>query len=437
MEDIVMNNKRMLAALMACTILVTGITGCKRSELIESMKGSMSANTDIQLSVEQSVTAKEREALTWVPVDQLKTYPEIRDVVDDKLNIIKFGQGSKNGSIFIDTEGNWTGNTTLFYAFNNKEFVKNYWENNKVKSAIAAKAVEQFSDIKGESNGIYAAINAYYNIMPANADGTSGLTNYISRKEAMTALYRADTPVTELEENSAYNEKFGEDACNKYACNVENCSYLQTSNNSLNKYTYNAAITKAEAVYMIVNRYFKDEYDKISADGPSPFTDCKNAGDILANYEMEKGYSWQTYSLEISLQNKEDGVSEDLYKALLVGYKHGIIGNTTNWFKGVAEGDFLIMLVKTYNSMFNDSNYPVNAKTGYNEGNTIKDETVETEEEVLEGFEKETVEEPNTDEEILEDNVSEDSTSTAEVGETYDIEAPVSEETVAENTVTE
>lgn len=375
--------KRIISAIIALIMVTTCLTGCN-TKTVEAIQLAMSQNTDIQITADKPVTEVERAELTWVELDQLDTFMEIRKTWDNELNIVKFDKGSKNGPIYIDTNGNWTGNNVLYNIFQNKEFVKNYWGDSKVRETLANKAVDEFSDISSISTGIYASVNAYFNIMQTNADGTSGLMNNLSRKEVMTIICRADTPVKELS-SSEFDAKFGANVYNKYAEQLKDCSYFKIDNNSLNAYTYNGPCTRAEAIYMIVQRYFKEEYDALDVTGVNPFTDCSNAGDVLASYEITPGYSWQTYSLEHCLQNKEDGVSEDLFKALVVANRHGVISNTTNWSSTIMGGELLKMIISAYESMHSDS-YPVNAKTGYNEGDKLESGESSEEEEVLDGI---------------------------------------------------
>lgn len=358
---------RVICAITCAALITASLTSCESKEG-NQLTSYMANNKDIQLSISEKAFTGDRDELTWVELDQLKTYDSIRNKVDDSLNVIKFEQGSKNGVLFIDTNNNWCGNNSLMAAFANKEFVKNYWADNKLKSDIAKTAMDQFSDISSEDTGIIAAINAYYNIMPANSDGTSGLMNYMSRKDAMAAIYRADTPVRMIGDNE-FDKIFGYDEYNYYASNLKDCSWFNVEDGSLNPYTYYSTITRAEAMYMIVQRYFKDEYDSLKDLNNKSFGDCKLAEDILTKYKVEKGHSWETYVLEDALEKPENGVPEDLYKAIVICNKHGIIGNTTNWNKGIRYGELLTMLIKAYSALYNDTNYPVNAKFGTNEGN--------------------------------------------------------------------
>lgn len=355
--------------LIAITLIVassTSLFGCRKSEYDEKIKASIKECTDIKLDVNAKLSEIKKVDLEWVELDQLDTYNDIRNTWDLELDMVKFGKNSKNGPIYIDTNGDWTGNNTLYNAFQNKEFVKTYWKDAHFINSVSDKAIEKFSDITNKSTGIIASVNAYYNILPVNTDGTSGLYNTISRKEAMAAIYRCDTPVKKIKhEDDNYTELFGEDEYNKYTYDVEKDSYFKTVNNSLNPYTYNSPISRAEAVYIIMHRYFEDELNSLN-NYPSSFGDCVNGGDIFAERGIEKGYSYQVYELQYSIKKPKVGITEELYKALYLAYNKGIIGNETRWNDGILFGEYLSMILNTYEGMNKDSTYPVNAKLGNN-----------------------------------------------------------------------
>lgn len=367
--------KKLILALCIITGL-SCLTGCSDKETLgDQVNKMMQDKQDIMLSVDEKVSEINKLELTWEELDQLDNYEELRDTWEDNMNIVKFDKDSKNGVIFIDSYGNWTGNNTLLNVFKNKEFVKSYWKNNKFKSAVAQEAISMYSDINNESTGLLASVNSYFNLLPANSDGTSGLMNYLSRKEAMTLLLRVDTPVHMLEENTKYDELFGYTEYNKYASMVEDNCYFQTSNGSLNAYTYNTAMTRAEAIYMIVQRYFKEDYSSIK-DLSTNMNDCKNGGNILNTNGIKEDYASELYNLEISILSENNEIDEKLYKAILVAYKRGIVSKDTRWSDGIKYGELLNMIIKAYESMYNDSTYPVNAKVGNNEGSKLYDKEV-------------------------------------------------------------
>lgn len=395
---------RIAIKLILATLLVTSLTGCSSTK--KEMLQSMQNNQSIKISTEEPVLV-DKEKLDWIELDQLQTHKSLRNTWDDTLNIVKFDRGSKNGVLFVDLNGNWTGNNTMLNVFRNKAFIKNYWDDSKVKSKLAQSAMDEFKDITNESTGLIASTNAYFNILQGNTDGTSGLMNKLTRAEVMSAIYRADTPVVFQEEQSEFTTAVGESEYNLYAQNVVSQSYLDYTNGSLNTDNYNSVMTRAEAIYIIVQRYFSDLYNTVSIKEIS-FNDCKNAGDIArknkfiqvvdkkTNEEIP-GYAYQAYELEYALQNLKDGAPETLYKALVVANKLGIIDSNTRWNEGVTGGELINFLIKAYTSINQQQDFAVNAKQGENTGNSL---WTKPEIETAEEPETEIIEEPKEEPEV-------------------------------------
>lgn len=356
--------------------LLSSMLMCGCSKLPEEMNNAMKENKDIKLSIEDTHDDSTKHSnIEWIELDQLKTFENIRKTWDKSFDIVKFDIGSKNGCIYVDTDGKWNGNNTLYNAFQNKKFVNDYWKKAQVITSISDVAKEQFSDIKSEKAGLIASVNAYFNIIPTALDGTSGLNNKLTRAEAMSALYRCDTPVRVNDNTEDKLNEFenivGKNDCNKYAINMMNDSFFTIDNKCLNKYTYNSNITRAEAVYMIVHRYYEDELKNESRSIKVSFDDCKDAGDVLKKQKINKGYAWQAYELEYCLQQPDEGISSDLYKALTIAKRHGIIGSETRWNSPLVAGEFMQMIINTYSNMNNESSFAVNSSFGENDGNSL------------------------------------------------------------------
>ena len=177
----------------------------------------------------------------------------------------------------------------------------------------------------------------------------------------------------------------GENLNNQCAYNVANNSYLDYKNGSLCYDTYNSAITKGEVIYIIVNRYFKDEYDSINISG-NIFNNFKNAGDIANKLGIKDKYAWQAYELEYCLQTN-CGCPEDIYKALAVASKHDIISSDFMWNETIQAGTVINYIISAYESYFKSNGFVVNAKLGENAGQSLI-ETVENTEEPTEQSEE-------------------------------------------------
>lgn len=361
--------KKLISCAALISLLSICITGCGRDALQQEMLSAQSANNSIKITSTAEANTVKRNDITWGELDQLTSYKSIRKVWDDKLQIVKFDSSSKNGVIYIALDGSWSGNNTLYNAFQNKVFIDKYWSDGKIKSALAQPAIEQFSDIGNETTGLYASVNAYYNIFPTNQDKTSGLTDVISRAEAMSAIYRGDTPAMFVEENEEFKQAVGESMYNVYAFGVTDNSYLDYKNGSLCYDTYNSAITRAEVLYMIVQRYWKSEYDNLT-NLNGGFTDCVNAGDIATELGLKDGYAWQAYELDYCLQT-DCGCPETLYKALVVAKNHGLISSETKWNQTLMGGTLLGYMMSAYTNIYDTQGFSVNAKLGENVGESL------------------------------------------------------------------
>lgn len=362
--------KGKLTKLAAIALAIsTTLSGCGSDALQKEMLDVQSKGNSIKITSNGEVSTNQREDITWGELDQLTTFKDIRKVWDDKMQVVRFDTSSKNGVMYIDLDGDWTGNNTLYNAFQNKVFVEDYWSDGQIRSELAKEAMKQFSDITNESTGIYAAVNAYYNILPTNKDNTSGLTDNISRAEAMSAICRGDTQAKYSEENKEFADAVGESQYNIYAYEVADNSFLDYKNGSLCYDTYNGAITRAEVLYMLVQRYWKDEYDNITVSNAG-FTDCNNAGDVAEQLGLKDGYAWQAYELDYCMQTN-CGCPEDLYKALIVAKNHGIISSETSWNQPVMGGVLLSYMISAYQGIYSANGFAVNAKLGENVGESL------------------------------------------------------------------
>lgn len=360
--------RKLVVTGIATISLTLMLSGC--SSLKKEMQTAMQNNTDIHLSVEQSSSDVTRGSIEWIELDQLSNHKNIRKVWDDKLNIIRFDANSKNGCIFVDTDGNWAGNNTMYNAFQNKNFVLEYWRDGKIKSALAQAAMSEYSDISNESTGIIASANTYFNILPDNADETSGMLNYLTRAEVLAALYRGQNEVQLLEEDTAFTNAVGETQYNIYAQNLEPYSYMDIASQSLNKNTYNSTMTRAEAIYALVKLLYNDEYESLTGN-ETGLSDCKNAGNVADKQGFTNGYAYKTFELEYCLQNKDKGVCEPLYKALIVAYNHGLIDRESRWYDGIRGGELIKMMIAAYDNVYDDNNFLANAKVGANAGESL------------------------------------------------------------------
>ena len=348
----------------------TLLTACNSEA--KALVEQMNSGADCTITV-TGTASSESEPLEWVELDQLQTHSSLRRNFDDAFGIVRFDMGSKNGVMYSDLDGNWTGNNTLYNAFKNRTFVEDYWEDGKVRSALAEYAREEFSDVNSDDVAVIAGMNAYYNIIPSAADGTSGLSANATRAEAMGAIFRADTPVESIEANAEFAAAVGDSEWNIYAQDLASYSWLDYTNGSLNSDNYNGFITKAEFVYMLMNRYFPDEMNSAIAN-ISGKTVAEKQGFISTDKEtgnITYGHAWQAYVLQYGLSNEKAELQEQLSAALQLASSKGIVQSTSDWRNPIMKYDVVNMLIKTYEVMGESSGYSVAVRNGANSGEQL------------------------------------------------------------------
>lgn len=348
----------------------TLLTACNSEA--KALVEQMNSGADCTITV-TGTASSESEPLEWIELDQLQTHSSLRRNFDDAFGIVRFDVGSKNGVMYSDLDGNWTGNNTLYNAFKNRTFVEDYWNNGKVKSTLAEYAREEFSDVNSDDVAVVAGMNAYYNIIPSAADGTSGLSANATRAEAMGAIFRADTPVESVEANAEFATAVGDSEWNIYAQDLASYSWLDYTNGSLNSDNYNGFITKAEFVYMLMNRYFPDEMNSAIAN-ISGKTVAEKQGFISTDKEtgnVTYGHAWQAYVLQYGLSNEKAELQEQLSAALQLANSKGIVQSTSDWRNPIMKYDVVNMLIKTYEVMGESSGYSVAVRNGANSGEQL------------------------------------------------------------------
>ncbi|WP_099467411.1 hypothetical protein [Konateibacter massiliensis] len=375
-----------IAVTLIISLGLINLVGCtKNNSLLDQF------NSGQAIEIEVSGTTDEytkKLHLTWQPLDKLQTYPDFRTAFDSALGIVAYGDDSKNGVCYIDEEGNQWGNNNLYNAFQNKQFITGYWENEEVQQAVQQAVSNVYTDVDADSTsssmGVakYAALNAYFNILQ---DGETGLYNAddtLSRAEVLSAVYRAEYPVTDgLTADEEFDTAVGTSEYNATAEPFVNYGYLGLADKSLNATTYNGTMTRAEAIYMLVQRYFADEYNSIDTSKASSYSDCKNGGDISKKAGFDKSDSKDyltSYELVYSLQNVDKGAPEDLYKAMVVAKEIGLLGDNvteSNWDEAITKADLLEMVTNAYTAVAARDGYATDAALGANTGNASSTET--------------------------------------------------------------
>lgn len=344
-------------------IAVTGLTATSMAVTLGACGGSQSefvqmVNNSEAIEIEVATPSAEQEQgtaiqLDWTQLDQLQTQPTLRKEMDTLFKIVPYGDNSKNGVFYIDLEGNQNGNNTLYNTFANSSF-RQAWRDENTQESLASLATENYADIEADniSEACLAALNGYFNILE-DAEGYANMDSTITRLEAMSAIFKAENPVTDkLAEDTEFNKAVDPDNSNYntiYASNLSEQSYLDITSQSLDTLTANGTITRGELAYLIVQQYFLEDYNKVDVKTAEVYDDVTNAGNIAEKNKATDKPHWQAYELTYCLQNPSEGCPERMYKALAVAKEKGIIdGTDSRWDEGATKGDLLEMLTNAY-----------------------------------------------------------------------------------------
>ena len=360
-------------------IIASQLMGCaavSQSELLQMINQGDAIEIEVATPINQEQGTE--SALDWQELASLSTNPDLRDSWDDILMITPTDTG-KNGVLYVNAEGNNEPNNTLRVALHNSEFLK--YLDSEADSLQLSNAVQgNYADLEENdtARALYMGINGYFNLLPDANPNYANPDSTLQRNEFMAMVFRAETPVQDLTADSAFADAVGQSDYNIYAQGLAENSYLDTASKSLNNLTANGTITRAEALYLLVSRYFSDDMASVDIK-TATFNDAKDGGDIASKQKFiedgtKKDY-WKSYELTYAIQNPDDGLPTDLYKALVVAKSKGLIGDVTRWDEALTRSEAIEFLVKALRQEKGITQF--NAKQAKIEGHEVKEETAE------------------------------------------------------------
>ena len=400
-----MSVKRFVIPTITMVIIASQLMGCAaatQSELLQMMQNSEAI--EIEVAVPISEEQGTESSILWEQLALLETNETLRDSWDDTLGITITDTG-KNGMLFVDGTGANVNNNTLRVALHNREFAKLFEdENNRLE--LSAGAQNQYTDIEADETdkAVYMAINGYFNILPDSTPNFSNPDSTLNRLEFMSMVMRAETPVSDITADSAFATAVGQNDLNIYAQEVAENSYLDIESKSLNNMTANGTMTRGEAVYLLMSRYFADELANVDI-SKATLTDAKDGGDFIEKAQSmskeditNKDYL-KSYVLTYVITNPDQGVPTDMFKALVLAESKGIINSETRFDEGITKAEAVEMLVETLMQETGIATF--NSKQGTVEGYSAEEETEETElligDEIVLETEEESTEEVGTE----------------------------------------
>lgn len=361
--------KRIGIGLLSATLLLGNVQCVWASENPESLNTSAYSEYNISLSTSKTKGTRDELGLlgsgltiSWTPVGELTDHAELRASIDKYLGVTGEGK-NKQGSLYTNIKGKNDYNNVFSVAMNNSAVEKAL---NTNKNFIANAACNSYTDldIDDEEKCVNMALNAYFNLLPdgteANADAS------LTRAQFMAMVMRADTPVTEIKTDTAFEKSVGQSEYNRYAQSVNKDSYL-----TLNNQLYNSSMTRAEAVYTIVSRYYADSLKNASSSA-SCYTDAKDGGAVAK--------SDRASALNNSISNPDSGMDRELYKSLCVAKEKNLLTSArSRWDEAITKNEAIALLRSVYTHKLVECNAKgtllTSSSTSTNKTTTVKKAT--------------------------------------------------------------
>lgn len=337
-----MNVKRIVIPVMTLVIIASQlctVSAATRNEMASMLGNGQQVEIEVAMPSEQSSlkgqSVENEGEMNWVPLAEVVGHDDIRNSIENH-----FGIRSKQGSLYTNIKGKNDYNNVFSVAMNNSAVKKAL---NTNKNFIANAACNSYTDldIDNEEKCVNMALNAYFNLLSdgteANADAS------LTRAQFMAMVMRADTPVTDIQTDTAFEKSVGQSEYNKYAQSVNKDSYL-----TLNNQLYNSSMTRAEAVYTIVSRYYTDSLKNASSSA-SCYTDAKDGGAVAK--------SDRASALNNSISNPDSGMDRELYKALCVAKEKNLLTSArSRWDEAITKNEAIALLRSVYTNKLVECN---------------------------------------------------------------------------------
>ena len=344
-----MSIKRYIIPTITMVIIASQLLGCaaaSQNELLDMLQHGEAIEIEVAVPLNQEDGTA--EAISWEQLALLETNETLRKEWDNILGITITETG-KNGMLYVNAEGNNENNNTLRVALHNRAFSTLLTDDNS-RLELSNAAQGQYADLEADETdkALYMAINGYFNLLPDATPNFSNPDSTLNRLEFMSMVMRAETPVQDITPSTAFSDAVGSNDLNIYAQEVAEDSYLDLGSKSLNNMTANGTITRGEAVYLLMSRYFSDELASVDI-SKATLKDVKDGGNIAEKMSAEatsKDY-WKSYELSYVLQFPDQGAPTDLYKALVLAEQKGIITSETRFDEGITKAESIELLITT------------------------------------------------------------------------------------------
>ena len=295
------------------------------------------------------------ELLPWLQLASLETHPELR-VAFEELVGVTGTTGNKEGILYTNSGDMTDQNNTLLDAMKNTTFRNDYLRSEDKQSAIETIANNEYTDIE-DNQSISAVINAYFELLPDQADGQFDGDATISRAQAMTLVMRATTPVNDQqapETDSDFTAKVGETQYTNFAAPMDEYTYLNTEN-GLNDKTFNTTMSRGEYIYLLTKSIFSQSNYNDYLDGVG-MEDESLSEDVKLTTVKDGG----AISLQDAINNVENGLPTDMYQTLARAVALGFITeDNLNWDEAITKSEAVTLFIdaaETYQTNMEEVN---------------------------------------------------------------------------------
>ena len=367
-----MRIRKIIIPTITAVIIASQLMGCAsntQSELHHMIENG--EQIEIEIAEPNFEIQGEETTITWTQLADLTTYPEFRKEFESTMGIF-VESDLKQGVVYVDTKGNQTDNSTMYNAFMNSKF-SSKWSSEAVQSHLTEMIDKEYADLE-ESDYRAAMLNAYFNLLDDNTPNYFNGGASLSRAEAMTILMRAITPVEELKENETFKNLVGDSEYTSYAGYMDSNCFINSSDKSISKQTFNGTMTRAEFVYMVMNQTFGKEAVSKFDSSKVTLNDCKNAGDIATTEKFSGKDYCNVYVLNEMVDNPQAGVTEEIYKALAMAKEYGIISAETRWDEAITKTEGIEIIISAFEAKTSTDGHQTDTETGKVDEKVIKAE---------------------------------------------------------------
>ena len=326
------------------TVCILSFASCGKQETTEPTVESTEIELEYAVPDYDSNTEESKvELLPWLQLSSLETHPELRTAFEELIGVTGT-TGNKEGILYYNPATQVAEQNVTLYMATKNSAMSAYFANIDAMTKLGEIAAENYTDIDVDDvNAPYAAINAYFELLPDQEDGQFDGDATISRAQAMTLVMRATTQVNEAQapdEDTDFTAKVGETQYTNFAAPMDEYAYLNTST-GLNEQSFNGTMTKGEFIALVTN-YIRADY--VATLKESGYTDLySDTSDVTMSTVSDAGNI--KYSEAISDASK--GVPTDLYETFKLAIKNGYLAESDleDWDSALTKADAVSLFI--------------------------------------------------------------------------------------------